>query len=157
VRPPSGRVGRRAPLFWAVRAGAGWAVLLLAETVLLLGEHAGPGRPAWPAATVAAAAAHLAVMPRWRFRVHRWEVAPLAVYTQTGWFNQERRIVPVSRIQTVDTRRGPLHSLFGLADVTVTTASARGPVHLHALDHTVAIRLVEDLSRRIRETAGDAT
>lgn len=157
MRPPSGRVSLRAPLFWAVRAGAGWTVLLLAETVLLLGGDAGSSQLAWPVATVAAAAAHVAVMPRWRYRVHRWEVAPLAVYTQTGWFNQERRIVPVSRIQAVDVRRGPLHSVFGLADVTVTTASARGPVHFHALDHEVANRLVEELSVRIRETTGDAT
>ncbi|MGI5341272.1 PH domain-containing protein [Streptomyces sp. CA-181903] len=160
LRPPSERVSRRAPLFWTVRAGAGWAALLVAETVLLFGtplHHTAPGRPVWPAVTVTIAAAHLVVMPRWRHRVHRWEAAPLAVYAQNGWFHQERRIVPVSRIQTVDVRRGPLHSLFGLADVTVTTASARGPVHLHALDHEVADRLVEDLSRRIRETTGDAT
>ncbi|MFI0740809.1 PH domain-containing protein [Streptomyces sp. NPDC021100] len=157
IRPPSERVSRRAPLYWTVRAGAGWAVLLVAETVLLFGTHTGTGRPVWPAGTVAVAAAHLVVMPGWRYRVHRWEAAPLAVYAQTGWFHQERRIVPVSRIQTVDVRRGPLHALFGLADVTVTTASARGPVHLHALDHEVANRLVEDLSRRIRETTGDAT
>src|SRR4051794_41629800 len=65
-------------------------------------------------------------MPRWRFAVHRWEAAPDAVYTQSGWFDQERRIAPVSRIQTVDTERGPLEQLFGLSSVTVTTASAAG-------------------------------
>ena len=66
-------------------------------------------------------------MPFWRYRVHRWEVTDDAVYTRTGWLWQEWRIAPMSRIQTVDTARGPLEQLFRLASVTVTTASARRP------------------------------
>ncbi|WP_461211595.1 PH domain-containing protein, partial [Desulfocurvus sp. DL9XJH121] len=53
-------------------------------------------------------------LPRWWFRVHRWEVTDTAVYTRTGWFWQEWRVAPLSRIQTVDTRRGPLEQRFGL-------------------------------------------
>ena len=80
------------------------------------------------AAVVLVAALHASVMPQWRYRVHRWEATPTAVYTRAGWFNQERRIAPLSRIQTVDTERGPLEQLFRLANVTVTTASAAGPL-----------------------------
>ena len=40
------------------------------------------------------------------------------MYTQSGWLSQERRIAPISRVQTVDTERGPLEQLFGLANVT---------------------------------------
>src|SRR5919204_259410 len=90
------------------------------------------------ARTAVVAAAHLVVMPRWRYAVHRWEATPHAVYTQSGWFSQERRIAPVSRIQTVDAERPPLEQLFGLADVTVTTASAHGPLHIHGLDRATA-------------------
>ena len=71
---------------------------------------------------------HAIVMPQWRYSVHRWEVAPQAVYTRAGWLYQESRIAPISRIQTVDSERGPLEQLFGLANVTVTTASAAGPL-----------------------------
>ncbi|EUA22778.1 bacterial PH domain protein [Mycobacterium xenopi 3993] len=66
------------------------------------------------------------VVPWWRYRVHRWEISPQAVYTRSGWLVQERRIAPISRVQTVDTYRGPLERLFGLANVTVTTASSAG-------------------------------
>ena len=45
----------------------------------------------------------LFVVPMWRYRVHRWEIRPQAVYTRTGWLVQERRIAPISRVQTVDT------------------------------------------------------
>ncbi|MFE5737574.1 PH domain-containing protein [Streptomyces celluloflavus] len=165
LRNPRETVSRRAPLFWAARAGIGWAALLLAETGWLLNDRIDtvPYLPASHsqhlivAVTAVLALLHLSVMPSWRFRVHRWEVAPVAVYTRTGWLNQERRIAPVSRIQTVDTQRGLLSALFGLVTVTVTTASARGPVRIHALDQDVAERLIQELTVRTGQTTGDAT
>ena len=107
--------------------------------------------------TVLVAAGHLVVMPRWRYRVHRWEVSPLAVYTQAGWLTQERRIAPLSRIQTVDSQRGPLEQLFGLTNVTVTTASAAGPLHIKGLDDATAQRLVHELTTVTAAAEGDAT
>ncbi|MCW2595277.1 MAG: rane-flanked protein, partial [Jatrophihabitans sp.] len=97
------------------------------------------------------------VMPQWRYRVHRWEITDTAVYTQAGWFTQERRIAPLARIQTVDTQRGPFEQVFGLANVTVTTASAKGPLKVHALDVAIADRLVDRLTERAQLAGGDAT
>jgi uncharacterized protein len=158
LRPPRHRVSPRAIRYWTARAGAGWALVLIAEAVWLV---AGSGGRKWPAlalaVTAVVAAVHLAVMPRWRFAVHRWEAAPDAVYTQSGWFDQERRIAPVSRIQTVDTERGPLEQLFGLSSVTVTTASAAGALEIKALDREVADRLVDELSATTVRDAEDAT
>ena len=103
------------------------------------------------------ALAHLVVMPQWRYRVHRWEITDTAVYTQSGWLTQERRIAPLARVQTVDTHRGPLEQLFGLANVTVTTASAKGPLKIHALDRSVADHAVEWITERAQAARGDAT
>jgi membrane protein YdbS with pleckstrin-like domain len=89
--------------------------------------------------------------------VHRWEATDDAVYTQAGWLSQEWRVAPMSRIQTVDTQRGPLQQLFGLATVTVTTASAAGPLHIEGLDVGVASELVEQLTATTQATPGDAT
>jgi membrane protein YdbS with pleckstrin-like domain len=135
LRPPRHRVSRTAVWFWTVRAAPGWLVLLGAQAV-------------WWALDGSA---------RWRYAVHRWEVAPHAVYTQSGWFTQERRIAPISRIQTVDSERGPLEQLFGLANVTVTTASAAGPLRIHGLDRDVAQALVDDLTDHTRAGQDDAT
>nr|WP_238362929.1 PH domain-containing protein [Actinopolymorpha pittospori] len=96
-------------------------------------------------------------MPRWRYAVHRWESTAEAVYTQSGWFDQERRIAPISRIQTVDSERGPLEQIFGLSNVTVTTASAAGPLKINGLDRDTAQRLVDDLTSTTQATHGDAT
>lgn len=103
------------------------------------------------------AVAYLAVMPAWRYRVHRWESTDTAVYTQTGWFTRERRIAPMSRVQTVDMEQGPLARLFGLATVTVTTASAAGPLKIAGLEQLRAGSLVEELTRRTEDERGDAT
>jgi membrane protein YdbS with pleckstrin-like domain len=100
---------------------------------------------------------YMIVMPLWRYRVHRWEVTEDAVYTRTGWLWQEWRIAPMSRIQTVDTARGPLEQAFRLSSVTVTTASAAGPLKIKGLDRAVAEDLVEKLTEVTQAHRGDAT
>ncbi|HYU04398.1 MAG TPA: PH domain-containing protein [Jatrophihabitantaceae bacterium] len=152
-------MSRRAVAFWTARAVAGWLGVIAVEiVVLLVGEH---DIASWRYVTIAAtgtvAFAHIVVMPRWRYRVHRWETTPTAVYTQAGWFTQERRIAPVSRIQTVDIQRGPLEQLFRLANVTITTASAAGPLEIHGLDHATAERIVDELTTSAHTATGDAT
>jgi uncharacterized protein len=157
LRAPRHRVSPRAVWYWTVRAVPGWLLLVAVQVVWWLVVPDGAWHVWALAATVLVALAHLAVMPRWRYAVHRWEVAPHAVYTQTGWFSQEKRIAPINRIQTVDSERGPLERLFRLANVTVTTASARGPLGIHGLDAEQAQRLVEDLTDHTRAGMDDAT
>jgi membrane protein YdbS with pleckstrin-like domain len=159
LRAPHRPVSRRAMWLWTTRALAGWIVVLAAEIlILVVGEH---DIQAWRYAVVIASAllavAHVTVMPQWRYRVHRWELTDEAAYTQAGWFTQERRIAPVSRIQTVDLHRGPLEQLFGLANVTITTASAAGPLKVHGLDVATADRIVDQLTARVQAVGGDAT
>jgi uncharacterized protein len=158
LRPPRHRVSRTAIWDWTVRAGIGWLALAAVQVVWLLLARDGAGWHVVGLVTTGVlGAAHLVVMPQWRYRVHRWEATPEAMYTQSGWFNQERRIAPISRIQTVDSERGPLEQLFGLANVTVTTASAAGPLRIHGLDRDTAQRLVDDLTTSTQAMRGDAT
>jgi membrane protein YdbS with pleckstrin-like domain len=158
LRPPRHRVSRTAIRYWAARAAAGWLVLAGAQIAWLVSTSGSRGlHVAGLVATVVIGAAHVVVMPQWRYRVHRWEVAPQAVYTRAGWLHQESRIAPISRIQTVDSERGPLEQIFGLANVTVTTASAAGPLEIHGLDRETAQRLVDDLTTAAQATRGDAT
>jgi hypothetical protein len=158
LRPPAHLVSRRAIAYWTVRATPVWLVLIAVQLIWLAADSDNStAHLVVLIITVALAAAHLIVMPTWRYRVHRWETTPDAVYTQSGWFDQERRIAPISRIQTVDSQRGPLEQLFGLANVTVTTASAAGPLKIHGLDLQVAQQLVHELTTTTQATPGDAT
>ena len=132
---------------WAVSAAVPWAVLAVAQVVwFVLDGRFGWLNAAAAAVTVAGVALFVGVVPVWRYRVHRWEVDDRAVYTRTGWLIQERRIAPISRVQTVDTQRGPLDRLFGLATVTVTTASSAGAVRIVALDSEVADQVAARLT-----------
>jgi membrane protein YdbS with pleckstrin-like domain len=112
----------------------------------------------WLTALVGAAlAAFVVVVPLWRYAVHRWEVTDTAVYTQVGWWTRERRIAPMSRIQTVDYSEGAIERMFGLASVTVTTASAAGALEISGLDRELARRLAEELTVQADAVPGDAT
>jgi membrane protein YdbS with pleckstrin-like domain len=154
AHPPS----RKAPLVWAIGAAIPWLILAVGQMVWfaidprLLWVHALAA-----AVTVFAIMVFVVVVPLWRYRVHRWDVDAKAVYTRTGWLVQERRIAPISRVQTVDTERGPLDQLFGLANVTVTTASSAGAVRIVALDSDVADRVVAQLTDIAAIGAEDAT
>jgi membrane protein YdbS with pleckstrin-like domain len=145
--------------YWTARAIVFWGVLCILQGVWLWYSSerwSGPHHVVL-ALTIVVGAAYAIVMPRWRYRVHRWELAEHAVYTQTGWLDQERRIAPLSRIQTVDSERGPLEQLFGLSNVRVTTASAAGPLRIHGLDRDIADRLVARLTAVTDASTGDAT
>lgn len=149
----------RARLLWQLTAGAEVAVLLVA--LLATGTDRGFGLYdlAWwmPALLAAYAVVRVGVVPTWRWRTHRWEVTQGAAYTQTGWWARERRLAPMSRIQTVDWDQGPLERLLGLANVTVTTASAAGALEIGGLDQATAEALVAELTAKADAVAGDAT
>ena len=157
LREPSQRVSPRARLMWLTTAAV-QAVVLLVVLLVLAGPTDVLDVPWWVLVLVALfLATYVAVVPQWRYLVHRWEVTDTAVYTQTGWWTRERRIAPMSRIQTVDHVEGAIARLFRLATVTVTTASAAGALAIEGLDKDVARRLVDELTIKADAVEGDAT
>jgi membrane protein YdbS with pleckstrin-like domain len=116
LRVPAHRVSPQAIGFWTVSALLGDGVLVVGALVAWLVV---PGAPGWVGLLVlllaVAAVAHVVLMPRIRYRVHRWEVTDTAVHTRAGWIGRETRIAPISRVQTVDSRQGALMRLYWLA------------------------------------------
>ncbi|MET9346485.1 PH domain-containing protein [Streptomyces termitum] len=158
LRPPRNAVDSRAVGWWRAQCLVTTAVP--AAVLAVLGVLIDPARGwllASAAAVTAAGLAWTAFFPSWWYRVHRWEVTDEAVYVRTGALWQESRIAPMSRIQTVDTARGPLEQLFGLATVTVTTASSKGALRVEGLDHERAAELAERLTELTGAAPGDAT
>lgn len=157
LRPPAHRVSPRAVGWWRLRAAAVVLVLLLPQLLVLTITAGAWWATAILVVTLAAGAAYVLLVPPWLHRISRWEVTDHAVYTLSGWLVREWRIAPISRVQTVDTERGPLQQLLGLATVTVTTASARGAVHIRGLAHDDAAELARVLTETAHATPGDAT
>ena len=159
LREPANLVSPKARLMWLAEGAILMLVLLGVQAAWWFIDARGSRTPHLVVGVVwlVFSVLYLSIMPVWRYRVHRWENTETAVYTQTGWLDQERRIAPVSRIQTVDMTRGPVAQALGLASVTVTTASAAGPLKIHGLDVDVARRLVENLTALTIAERGDAT
>lgn len=157
LREPSQRVDPRARLMWAL-GGLTEGLVLVAGLCGFAYAFDAVGLRWWMVVGgVLLVLVYAVVVPQWRYLVHRWEVTDTAVYTQTGWWARERRIAPMSRIQTVDYAEGPIARLFGLATVTVTTASAAGALQIAGLDKTRAQGLVDELTLKADVVEGDAT
>lgn len=158
LRAPCHRVERRAIALWAARAVS---LVLLALLGLLASHLLWDASRTWTGPSlvlvVSLGSLYVLVMPPWRYAVHRWEVTDEAVYAAAGWFVREWRIAPLSRIQTVDTVRGPLDQLLGLSTLVVTTASSSGAITIRGLEPQVARTAARRLNEVTQLAQGDAT
>jgi membrane protein YdbS with pleckstrin-like domain len=157
LRAPGNRVSRRAIRYWTARAAVTGLVIVAAEIAVVIADGLAAAWWIPVVLTAVIGAAHALIMPRWRYRVHRWEITDQALYTRAGWFSVHWRIAPISRIQTIDSHRSFGERIFGLANVTATTASAAGPVHIHGLDRATADKLLDELALATAQIPGDAT
>ncbi len=66
--------------------------------------------------------------PHWRFRSWRWAVSDDEVDTVSGVITRTRRLIPMARIQHVDTTRGPFERGRGLATVVIHTAAGSSQI-----------------------------
>jgi membrane protein YdbS with pleckstrin-like domain len=84
------------------------------------------------------------VAPGLRWRRWRYEIRPDEIDLQRGILWVERTLVPLARIQHVDTRQGPLQRRFGLSTVVFFTAA--GPNHIPELSTPVAAEVRERIA-----------
>ena len=163
LRVPRNRVDPHAVWLWVGEGVLSTAVLAAAAVAARLLTPA--DLPGWlrtlldvlPWLVIPLGAVLVVVEPLWRYRVHRWEVTGDAVYTLEGWLTRTWRIVPIARIQTVDTTRGPVQQLLGLATVTVRTASHAGSTDVQHLEAGLADAVAHDLALRANAVRDEAT
>ena len=89
------------------------------------------------------------VMPGLRWRRWRYEIRAEEVDLQRGIFWVSRTLVPLARIQHVDTQSGPLQRRFGLATVVFYTAA--GANQIPELSAPVAAEVRDRISELTRE------
>jgi membrane protein YdbS with pleckstrin-like domain len=86
-------------------------------------------------------------VPQIRYRQWRYEIRDREIDLRFGVFTHTRQLIPISRVQHVDTRRGPLQRRFGLATVVFFTAA--GSIEIPAL----ALETANDVRDRIAALA----
>lgn len=91
------------------------------------------------------------VVPGLRYRRWRYEIRDDEIDIRHGALAIRRTLVPMSRVQHVETRTGPLQSIFGLATVVFHTAAGENPIPQLRRDEADRVRV------RIAELAGAGT
>jgi uncharacterized protein len=143
--PPPNTLDPRARTLWRVEAAVGAAVVLaLAFGAWRLLERLGIG-PSWAGGALFAVVAawqawEVVVHPDLRWRSWRWGVGEGEVDLLSGWWTRTRTVVPLARIQHVDTRRGPVERRLGLATVVLWTAAGANAIPALRDDHAVDLR-----------------
>jgi hypothetical protein len=99
------------------------------------------GLPVWlaPAAVAVLGAAAVMVIPRVRWRRWRYEVRDDEIDLRAGLWTIRRTLVPIRRVQHVDTESSPLQTFYDLATVRFYTAA--GATEIPALRRDEAERV----------------
>ena len=87
-------------------------------------------------------------VPEIRWRRWSYQVDEHEVDLQSGIFIITRTLVPIKRVQHVDTRQGPILRSYNLADVTISTAATTH--RIPALNEEVADRVRDKISKFAR-------
>jgi membrane protein YdbS with pleckstrin-like domain len=89
------------------------------------------------------------VLPPLLWRRWRYEIRPLEIDLQRGLVRMTRTLVPMARVQHVDTRRGPLQRRLGLSTVVFYTAA--GPNEIPQLASETADEVRDRIAELTRE------
>ena len=156
-KEPKQRLDPRAKLLWRV-TGALQAVPVLVGgvfggSVLYTSADAALYIAVLPVlGALALAVLLVVVLPTLLWRRWRYEIRPLEVDLQRGLVQVTRTLVPMARVQHVDTRRGPLQRRLGLSTVVFYTAA--GPNEIPQLAQKTAAE-VRDRIAELTRTADE--
>lgn len=140
---------------WRIRAGA---VLLQVAAVLAVLDAFTPllrGVPDGlvPGGVLVVGGALAWLLTELRYRRWRYAVRPDDLWLRQGVLWTTVTVIPLTRLQFVDTRQGPLERVLGLASLVVHTAALGTSGRLPGLDAAEAEQLRERLAR-VQEDAG---
>src|SRR5215218_2990068 len=138
---PQQRLPGAALTYWRLSLGLRAAIAVLIGAAL---EPAADdaGLPGWLPVTVAfvLGVAATAVIPTVRWRRWRYEIRDNEIDLRTGVWTVRRTLVPIRRVQHVDTESGPLQNMFGLATVSFHTAAGGTEIPALKREEAEAVR-----------------
>ena len=146
---PSRTLAREARWVWGGEQVLGWGVVVLIA-LAVAPQFDGALAALARLVPIAGLVVSAVLVPSLRWRRWRWEVRPEAIDIRHGTFTIRRTLVPMLRVQHVDTRRNPVEQSLDLATVVVHTAAG---------SHTIPLLRVTDAAEvrdRIAELARTA-
>jgi len=146
---PEERLPEAAIGLWRLVLGL-WCLGLLIASLAVAPLADDLGMPAWllPLVVAGAGAAAVVVIPRLRWRRWRYDVRDDEIDLRAGLWTIRRTLVPIRRVQHVDTESGLLQAFFDLASVTFHTAA--GATEIPALRRAEAERVRSQVAELAR-------
>jgi membrane protein YdbS with pleckstrin-like domain len=148
---PTRPLSREAIWLWRLEQLVGWGVAVVIGMVFgaQLDGALGVAVRVLP---IIGLVAGVALVPTVRWRRWRWDVRPEAIDIQHGAFTFRRTLVPMLRVQHVDTTRGPVEQTLDLATVVVHTAAGSHKIPLLRVADAAEVRdRIADLARTADE------
>jgi membrane protein YdbS with pleckstrin-like domain len=151
-KEPANQLSKRALTVWRISSSITMAIFLLASIAIFIITiifHL----PVWIGVIVVGVAIILSIFfigfyPRLQWKRWKYEVHDAEIDIQQGVFIIKRTLIPMVRVQHVDTHQGPLLRRFNLASVTVSTAAT---IHeIPALNEIEAEQLRDRISQLAR-------
>jgi uncharacterized protein len=126
---PSRTLAPRARMVWRLEQALVWGVLVVAS-LLFAGQLDGVLEVLARVLPVVGFLIGVIVVPELRWRRWRWDVRPDAIDIRHGTFTVRRTLVPMLRVQHVDTTSDVLQQQLNLADVIIHTAAGSHKIPL---------------------------
>lgn len=142
---PPFELDRRAISVWRLANLTGVGVLtIIALVVAIFGPRLFGWPQGWallPLVVIVVIGLPLAlIQPVVSFRRWRWNISEDEVETLSGVIVTTRRLIPMARIQHVDTTRGVVERALGLATVVVYTAAGSSRIPVLSVEQANALR-----------------
>jgi membrane protein YdbS with pleckstrin-like domain len=144
IAEPTRTLAPQARWIWRGQQALGWGIATL---VAFMALRQIDGTLSLVAGLVALAGlvVGVTVVPGLRWRRWRWEVRPDAIDIRHGTFVVRRTLIPMPRVQHVDTTQDVVEQQLGLANVVVHTAAG---------NHRIPLLLSSDAGE-LRERIGE--
>lgn len=164
---PATRIHKNAIKAWTVNAllfGLFWFTPSIIQLALAINHNSGIGTPwyhgmdwlLFGSIFLASLIFYLltgVLLPNIRWKRWKYDVSEKEIDMLRGIIIKKRTLVPINRVQHVDTKQGPIYRKFGLSSVTISTAATTHEIP--ALDDDTADELRTTISTLVRKVKDD--
>lgn len=93
------------------------------------------------------------ILPKLRWQRWSYEIDNESIDMLRGFVFKKRTVVPINRVQHVDTNQGPIYRKYDLSSIKISTAATTHEIP--ALDEETATEVRNTISRLVRQVKDD--
>lgn len=124
--------------------------LLAAGAVFLTNKFDWPIWIQWTmiAVVILSIVCSIILFPSIRWKIWRYEVREQEIEIQSGLFVVKRTLIPMVRVQHVDTEQGPILKKYNLANISISSAATTHTIPMLELEDADLLRMkISELAR----------